>query len=115
MYGKFQEFLTAELADIQAAGLYKNERIITTEQRADIKVRPDSDVLNFLREQWEVLSCPSYTFSAIKPSHRIDYILALKNGARYTVVGSEVPVDFKSGDVKIASDHLPVYVDVKLF
>ena len=81
----------------------------------DLNSTDDSDVLNFLREQWEVLSCPSYTFSAIKPSHRIDYILALKNGARYTVVGSEVPVDFKSGDVKIASDHLPVYVDVKLF
>ena len=39
MYGKMKEFLTQELADIQAAGLYKNERIITTEQRAAIKVR----------------------------------------------------------------------------
>ena len=42
MYGKMKEFLTQELADIQAAGLYKNERIITTEQRAAIKVRPDT-------------------------------------------------------------------------
>ncbi len=39
MFGKFQEHLQKELADIQAAGLYKNERIITTPQRADIKVR----------------------------------------------------------------------------
>ena len=38
MFGKFQEHLQKELADIQAAGLYKNERIITTPQRADIKV-----------------------------------------------------------------------------
>ena len=42
-----QEFLQQELAGIKEAGLYKNERIITTEQRAAIKVRPDSDVLNF--------------------------------------------------------------------
>ena len=56
MYGKFQEFLTAELADIQAAGLYKNERIITTEQRADIKVRPNNDVLNFCANNYLGLS-----------------------------------------------------------
>ena len=29
MYGKMKEFLAKELADIKAAGLYKNERIIT--------------------------------------------------------------------------------------
>ena len=44
MYGKFKEFLATELANIQAAGLYKNERIITTPQRADIKVNAGSDV-----------------------------------------------------------------------
>lgn len=56
MYGKFQEHLTKELADIQSAGLYKNERIITTEQRAAIKVRPDSDVLNFCANNYLGLS-----------------------------------------------------------
>ena len=56
MYGKMKEFLKQELADIQAAGLYKNERIITTEQRAHIKVRPDSDVLNFCANNYLGLS-----------------------------------------------------------
>ncbi|MCQ2289157.1 MAG: glycine C-acetyltransferase [Muribaculaceae bacterium] len=56
MYGKMQEFLTQELADIKAAGLYKNERIITTEQRADIKVQPDSEVLNFCANNYLGLS-----------------------------------------------------------
>ncbi|MBR1882957.1 MAG: glycine C-acetyltransferase [Muribaculaceae bacterium] len=56
MYGKMKEFLTRELADIAAAGLYKNERIITTEQRAAIKVRPDSDVLNFCANNYLGLS-----------------------------------------------------------
>lgn len=47
MYGKLKEFLTKELADIKAAGLYKDERVIVTPQRADIKVGAGSDVLNF--------------------------------------------------------------------
>ena len=34
MYGKFQSHLTKELQDIKDAGLYKNERIITTPQSA---------------------------------------------------------------------------------
>ena len=51
-----QEFLQQELAGIKEAGLYKNERIITTEQRAAIKVRPDSDVLNFCANNYLGLS-----------------------------------------------------------
>lgn len=47
MYNNFKEFLTKELADIEAAGLYKKERIITTPQRADIRVNAGEEVLNF--------------------------------------------------------------------
>ena len=35
MYSRMKEFLTKELKNIKEAGLYKNERIITTPQRAD--------------------------------------------------------------------------------
>ena len=37
MYGRFQDFLKRKLDDIRAAGLYKNERTITTPQRARIE------------------------------------------------------------------------------
>ena len=47
MYGKIQEHLQQELAGIKEAGLYKNERIITTPQRANIKLNDGRDVLNF--------------------------------------------------------------------
>ncbi|MCF0172260.1 MAG: glycine C-acetyltransferase [Bacteroidales bacterium] len=47
MYGKMQEFLQTELANIEAAGLYKKERIITTPQSADIRVGDGAEVLNF--------------------------------------------------------------------
>ena len=42
-----KEFLAQELENIKAAGLYKNERIITTPQSADIKVNAGQGVLNF--------------------------------------------------------------------
>ena len=47
MYGNIKAFLNQELADIKEAGLYKEERIITTPQKADIEVEPGQEVLNF--------------------------------------------------------------------
>ena len=64
MYGEVKEFLTKELADIKAAGLYKEERIITTAQRADIKVRPEKEVLNFCANNYLGLSDNSRLMNA---------------------------------------------------
>lgn len=47
MYKDFQEHLKAELQSIRDAGLYKEERVITSAQQAAIKVKPGKDVLNF--------------------------------------------------------------------
>ena len=48
MYTDFKKHLEKELADIKEAGLYKNERIITTPQKADIAVEgSEGEVLNF--------------------------------------------------------------------
>jgi len=47
MYGKLQEHLQKELAGIKEAGLYKNERIITSPQKADISINTGEQVLNF--------------------------------------------------------------------
>lgn len=56
MYGKMKDFLANELEEIKAAGLYKNERIITTPQKADIKVNAEKDVLNFCANNYLGLS-----------------------------------------------------------
>lgn len=56
MYGKMKDFLANELSEIKSAGLYKNERIITTPQQADIKVNAGSDVLNFCANNYLGLS-----------------------------------------------------------
>ena len=47
MYGKFQKHLQDELKSIQDAGLYKNERIITSPQGAEITLADGSKALNF--------------------------------------------------------------------
>ena len=47
MYKNFQVHLQEELANIEKAGLYKNERIITSPQGAEIKLANGKTVLNF--------------------------------------------------------------------
>ena len=56
MYGKLQQHLQQELADIKAAGLYKNERIIVSEQGADITLNTGQSVLNFCANNYLGLS-----------------------------------------------------------
>lgn len=47
MYTEFQQYLESELQAIKDAGLFKEERIITSPQQADIRVKPGKEVLNF--------------------------------------------------------------------
>jgi len=56
MYGKMQQHLTQELENIQAAGLYKNERVIVTPQGVDIKLNNGQEVLNFCANNYLGLS-----------------------------------------------------------
>ncbi|WP_166831277.1 glycine C-acetyltransferase [Thalassoroseus pseudoceratinae] len=46
MYGQFQEHLASQLQDIESAGLWKGERIITSPQDAHIQTTNRADVLN---------------------------------------------------------------------
>lgn len=56
MYGKFKNYLTDELSAIQKAGLFKNERIITSPQGAAITVGNGQEVLNFCANNYLGLS-----------------------------------------------------------
>ncbi len=56
MYNNFKNFLINELNGIDAAGLYKRERIITTPQQASIKVSSGQEVLNFCANNYLGLS-----------------------------------------------------------
>ncbi len=67
MYSKFQEHLTRELQEIRDAGLYKEERIITTPQSAGIAVEgQQGDVLNFCANNYLGLADNSRLIEAAK-------------------------------------------------
>lgn len=56
MYGKLKQHLQNELAEIESAGLYKRERIIVSEQGAEIKLNTGQTVLNFCANNYLGLS-----------------------------------------------------------
>ena len=67
MYKEFKKHLEAELQGIRDAGLYKNERIITTPQRADIHVaNTEGEVLNFCANNYLGLADDSRLIEAAK-------------------------------------------------
>ncbi|MBR1926211.1 MAG: endonuclease/exonuclease/phosphatase family protein [Bacteroidales bacterium] len=80
----------------------------------DLNSLPGSEVLSTLKKDWTVLSLEDNTYPSDGANICIDYILRLDNKAKIEVVGAGVPAEFKSGDVAVASDHLPIYLDVKI-
>ena len=56
MYGSIQEHLQSEIKDIKQAGLYKEERIITSAQEAVIKINTGEEVINFCANNYLGLS-----------------------------------------------------------
>ena len=56
MYEKMKKHLQEELSSIKEAGLFKDERIIVSPQRAEIKVKSGQEVLNFCANNYLGLS-----------------------------------------------------------
>ena len=66
MYGNVKDALTTELNAIRDAGLYKNERIIVSDQAANIQVDTGAEVLNFCANNYLGLSNNSELIEAAK-------------------------------------------------
>ncbi|WP_295769780.1 glycine C-acetyltransferase [uncultured Mucilaginibacter sp.] len=66
MYNTLKPVLEQELAEIEKAGLYKKERIITSPQAADIKVLGGQEVINFCANNYLGLSSHPKVIEAAK-------------------------------------------------
>ncbi|NEU09940.1 glycine C-acetyltransferase [Flavihumibacter sp. R14] len=66
MYETLKPVLENELTEIENAGLYKRERIITTPQGADIEVQGGQDVINFCANNYLGLSSHPKVIEAAK-------------------------------------------------
>jgi glycine C-acetyltransferase len=66
MYNTLKPVLQQELADIESAGLFKRERIITSPQGADIEVLGGQEVINFCANNYLGLSSHPDVIQAAK-------------------------------------------------
>ncbi len=66
MYGKIQQHLQKEIENIKEAGLYKEERIITSPQGAEITLNTGETVLNFCSNNYLGLSSHPEVIQAAK-------------------------------------------------
>ena len=66
MYGKIKDYLSTELQSIKDAGLYKDERIITTPQGAEISLTTGETVINFCANNYLGLSSHPKVIAAAK-------------------------------------------------
>jgi len=66
MYGNIKEYLAEELSQIEASGLFKKERIITSVQDAVIKISTGQEVINFCANNYLGLSSHPKVVQAAK-------------------------------------------------
>ena len=66
MFKKVKDALAAEIQEIRDAGLYKEERVITTPQAADIKTDTGAEVINFCANNYLGLSSHPAVIEAAK-------------------------------------------------
>lgn len=80
----------------------------------DFNATPDSRTISEFSRHWTRLSTDEFSHSSYNPRDCIDYIFVLKNKASVERLGGGVCKDIQSGDLKISSDHLPIWVDVRI-
>lgn len=78
----------------------------------DFNDTPDSPVIRQMSHDWTLLSPLGDSYSAQNPHTCIDYIFLLHNRASVRVTDGAIATQFSTGDVTVASDHLPVFIEV---
>lgn len=80
----------------------------------DFNCELGSAPIDEMLRSWKMVSPAQHTYPAVNPLKCIDFVFVREGGSKVDVLDAKVYADFKTGDVKTASDHLPLYVDVKI-
>ena len=81
----------------------------------DFNNTPSSELIAEVKKTWKNASTTgAYTMPSNNPRKVIAYIFVRSADQAVRIVKTAVPKQFNSGTVATASDHLPVYVDIKL-
>lgn len=79
----------------------------------DFNALPTSKTIKEMKKNWTLVSSQGKTYPSKNASKCIDYIMVLDNGSSYNLKHSFVAREFEDGKVSEASDHLPVWIDIK--
>ena len=79
----------------------------------DFNAKPNNKTIKEMKKNWTIVSTQAATYSSSRPKQCIDYLMVLDNNSSYVLRHTAVPTRFDDGDVTQASDHLPVYIDIK--
>ena len=79
----------------------------------DFNAKPGSKTIREMKKNWTIVSAQNNTYDSSRPKQCIDYIMVLDNNSSYVLRHTAVASKFDDGDVTQASDHLPVYIDIK--
>ena len=120
-------YASVHLDHVSSVAALEQARIVTTTlQKAyykshkhvflcgDMNVTPESEVMKYYFKHWTNLSGTGVSFPSRDSKICIDYILLMKNKAKVNVLDAKVCRKFETGDPQMASDHLPVYVELEL-
>mgnify|MGYP002521045704 CR=1 FL=1 len=107
----------AQLVQVAAVNTWAQKRYSRSSKPVffcgDMNATPESETIKTLGETWNMLSSTENTFPSRVSTSCIDYIFHYKNSASVKLVGAHTMTRFHKGDVTMASDHLPIYVDVQ--
>ena len=79
----------------------------------DMNSTPDSKAVKILRSRWTMLSPSEPTYPSVKSDRCIDYIFLFNRSRQVTVEEAVVLGEDIIGGISLASDHIPVYVQIR--
>lgn len=107
----------ATLAQVEAVNAWARDRYRGYKKPVffcgDMNATPDSAPVVLLKSRWTLLSSAEASIPSNRPRNCIDFIFVFNDAARVTPVGSRTMTEFRHGDASRASDHLPVYADIR--